>query len=203
MARIRGVPAREAGPFTRLVYWFTRRSLARLTGRAPERMLEPLEVMARVPGLLRGYGRLEQAAAGMHDLDRRADALAELRAATLVHCEYCIDLGSQVAHRWGLSDEELRALPAYHTSPLFSEVDRLVLDYATAMSRTPVDVPDALFTALREHFTDTQLVELTFLIALENLRGRFNLAVGIGAPGFSKGTVCALPANPPTTTDAP
>src|SRR6266536_2005128 len=61
MARIPGVPARQAGPYVKLAYYFTRRSLRRLTGRAPERMLEPLEMYAYVPGLLRGYAGLEQA----------------------------------------------------------------------------------------------------------------------------------------------
>jgi 4-carboxymuconolactone decarboxylase len=68
-----------------------------------------------------------------------------------------------------------------------------VLDYAVGMSRTPVDVPDALFDRLRQHFDEAQLVELTHVIALENLRGRFNLALGIGAAGFSEGSVCAVP----------
>jgi 4-carboxymuconolactone decarboxylase len=62
------------------------------------------------------------------------------------------------------------------------------------MSRTPAEVSDALVARLRKHFDDAQLVELTHLIALENLRGRFNLALGIGAAGFSEGMVCAVPA---------
>ena len=62
------------------------------------------------------------------------------------------------------------------------------------MSRTPVAVSDALFARLREQFDDAQLVELTHVIALENMRGRFNLALGIGAAGFSDGMVCAVPA---------
>ncbi len=64
------------------------------------------------------------------------------------------------------------------------------------MSRTPVDVPEALFARLRAHFDDAQLVELTYVIALENLRGRFNLALGVGPAGFSDGMVCAAPARP-------
>jgi alkylhydroperoxidase family enzyme len=68
-----------------------------------------------------------------------------------------------------------------------------VLDYAVGMSSTPVEVSDGLFAALREHFDDAQLVELTHLIALENMWGRFNLALGIGAAGFSEGMVCAVP----------
>ena len=65
------------------------------------------------------------------------------------------------------------------------------------MSRTPVDVPDALFAELRRHFDDAQLVELTHVIALENLYGRFNHALGIGAAGFSEGMVCTVPATAP------
>jgi alkylhydroperoxidase family enzyme len=197
MARIAGVSARDAGLLTRIAYRFTRRHFARLTGREPECMIEPLEIYAHLPGLLRGYSKLEQATARLHGLGRRTDALAELKAATLVHCEFCIDLASQISRRWGLSDEELLALPAYRTSDLFSDVDKLVLDYAAGMSRTPVEVPDELFGALRQHFTDAQLVELTFLIALENLRGRFNAALGVGAAGFSEGMVCAVPETTP------
>jgi alkylhydroperoxidase family enzyme len=103
-------------------------------------------------------------------------------------------MGSQIArHRSGLSDEQLLALPHYRESNLFTEVEKLVLDYAVAVSRTPVDVPDELFARLHEHFDDAQIVELTHLIALENYRGRFNFALGAGAAGFSEGMVCALP----------
>jgi AhpD family alkylhydroperoxidase len=203
MARIPGVPAREAGAYVKLAYYFTRRGIAQLTGRAPERMIEPLELYAHIPGLLRGYSKLEQATAKLRRLDKRVRALAELKAATLTHCEYCIDMGSQISRRWGLTDEELLALSSYRTSPLFTDLDRLVLDYAVGMSQTPVEVPDALFAKLRRHFDDAQLVELTHVIALENLRGRFNLALGVGAAGFSDGMVCALPATAGPATAGP
>jgi 4-carboxymuconolactone decarboxylase len=106
-------------------------------------------------------------------------------------------MGSAISRRWGLTDEEIVALPNYQTSALFSELDKLVLDYAVGMSRTPVEVSDELFDRLRQHFDDGQLVELTHHIALENMRGRFNLALGIGSAGFSEGMVCAIPAVPP------
>jgi AhpD family alkylhydroperoxidase len=195
MARIQGAPAR--GPRARLIYYFTRRSLGRLAGREPERMLEPLQMFAYSPALLNAYARLEQATAGLHRVDKRLSDLAELKAATLVSCEYCIDLGSQVARRRsGLTDEQLLALPRYRDSELFTDTEKLVLDYAAGMCRTPVDVPDALFARLREHFDEAQLVELTYVIALENLRGRFNLALGVGPAGFSDGMVCAPPDRP-------
>jgi AhpD family alkylhydroperoxidase len=194
MARIARVSARDAGQEVDLTYRYTRQGLAELTGRETESMIEPLELYAHVPGLLRGIATLEQATAELDRIDKRLSALAQLKAATLTQCEYCIDLGSQISRRWGLSDEELLAFPFYQTSPLFSDREKLVLDYAVGLSRTPVEVSDALFARLREHFDDAQLVELTHLIAVENMRGRFNLALGVGAAGFSEGMVCAVPA---------
>ncbi len=204
MARIAGVPSGRTGLGVKLAYFFTRGALRRLTGRNPATMREPRKILApllmlsHTPRLLAAYGRLEQALGKLHRVDQRLSDLAELKAATLTHCEYCIDLGSQIArHRSGLTDEQLLALPRYRESPLFTELEKLVLDYAVAMSRTPVQVSDALFARLRQHFDDAQLVELTYLIAHENFRGRFNLALGIGAAGFSEGMVCALPATAP------
>jgi hypothetical protein len=66
-----------------------------------------------------------------------------------------------------------------------------VLDLAVGMTMTPVQVSDELIAALRERFEDRQLVELAHMVALENLRSRFNAAFGIGAAGFSEGQVCA------------
>lgn len=193
MPRINGITNAQAGPFTRLIYYFTGRGLTRLGGRALERMLDPLRLYAHIPGLLRGYARLEQATAKLTGLDKRLQALAELKASTLIACEYCVDLGSQVAREWGLTDAELLALPSYRDSDLFSDLDKSVLDYTVGMCRTPAEVPDELFAALREQLSDAELVELTHLIALENLRGRFNVALGVDAAGFSDGMVCAVP----------
>ena len=108
-------------------------------------MLAPLELYAHLSVLRRGSGALEQAAAERQGIDRRLQALAPLQAATLTPCEYCIDWGSQISRQWGLTDEELLALPAYRTSPLLTDVETLVLDYAVGMSRTPVNVPDERF----------------------------------------------------------
>ena len=193
MSRIPGVSAGTAPVSVRLAYFFTRRALSRLAGRSPEGMLAPLELYAHLPGLLRAYGTLEQATAKLDRLPRRLKGLAWLKTATVSHCEYCIDLGSQVARVWGVSDSELLALPDYRSSGLFSDVEILVLDYAIAMTRTPVEVSDELFASLRQYLDDRQLVELTHVIAMENLRGRFNLALGVGAAGFSEGMVCAIP----------
>ena len=87
----------------------------------------------------------------------------------------------------------MEALGEYATSPVFSEAEKLVLQYADAMTETPVEVSDALFAKLREKFTEAQLVELTSALAWENYRARFDHAFGIEAEGFTKGSYCAMP----------
>jgi alkylhydroperoxidase family enzyme len=84
-------------------------------------------------------------------------------------------------------------LPSYRISSLFSETEKLVLEYADAMTQTPVEVADALFAKLREKFTDAQLVELTATLAWENYRARFNHALGTESEGFTQDSYCALP----------
>jgi alkylhydroperoxidase family enzyme len=90
--------------------------------------------------------------------------------------------------------EKIEALASYATSPLFSERERLVLHYADQLTKTPVEVSEALFQQLQSHFSDEELVELTAAIAWENYRARFNHAFGAESEGFSEGTHCTLPA---------
>jgi len=87
----------------------------------------------------------------------------------------------------------MTALPEYKTSALFTENEKLVLEYADAMTHTPVEMPDALFAKLHESFTNAQLVELTATLAWENYRARFDHAFGIEAEGFTEGSYCAMP----------
>jgi 4-carboxymuconolactone decarboxylase len=76
---------------------------------------------------------------------------------------------------------------------LFSELEKLAMDYGVQMTATPQEVSDELVEALRRHLDDGQLVELTYAIAWENFRARTNHAFGIGAAGFSEGAACAVP----------
>jgi alkylhydroperoxidase family enzyme len=99
-----------------------------------------------------------------------------------------------VGRKAGLSEAKLRALADFETSPDLTDVEKLALRYAAAMTATPVEVPDELFAALRGHFNDKQMVELTSAIAWENYRARFDHAFGIESEGFSEGAFCALPA---------
>src|SRR5271155_5869745 len=85
------------------------------------------------------------------------------------------------------------ALPDFENSTAFTDVEKLVLRYAVAITNTPVEVSEELFDALHRHFDERQLVELTSVIAWENYRARFDHAFGIESEGFDKGALCLLP----------
>jgi 4-carboxymuconolactone decarboxylase len=94
----------------------------------------------------------------------------------------------------GVSAEKIEALGDYRRSAVFSEDEKLVLEYADEMTRTPVEVSDALFERLREKFPPAQLVELTAVVSWENYRARFNHAFGAESENFTEGSYCAMPA---------
>jgi alkylhydroperoxidase family enzyme len=98
-----------------------------------------------------------------------------------------------VGRKSGITESQLQDLQSYKESSNFSSLEKLVLDYSVAMTETPAEIPDQLFTNLRLHFNEAQLVELTAAIAWENYRARFNHAFGLEAQGFSKGAYCPLP----------
>lgn len=98
-----------------------------------------------------------------------------------------------MGRRLGLTEEKLRALQDYENSDALSEVEKLALRYADAMTDTPQQVPQELFDALQRHFDARQLVELTSSIAWENYRARFDHAFGVESEGFSEGQFCPLP----------
>ena len=83
-------------------------------------------------------------------------------------------------------DKVLTLIADYATNPLFTEVERLALEYADRMTITGKDVDDAFFERLREHFDDDQLVELTMTIAWENSSSKFNRALRIPSLGLWK-----------------
>jgi len=101
-----------------------------------------------------------------------------------------------VGRKEGVTGEQLSDLADFESSAAFSDLEKLALRYAEAITRTPVDVPDELFEALRQHLTSAQLVELTSAIAWENYRSRFNHAFEIEAEGFAEGAACAVNRRP-------
>ena len=185
MARIQAVPGRKAGLLGRFAYRFSRRRFGEVT--------DPLKVMAHHPRLLFGYGMMELALDRSNLVEDKLKHLAVLKTAAMVGCEFCIDIGSTLARHSGVTEDQLHNLSNYKESEAFSPTEKLVLDYATEMTRTPAVIPQDLFDALFEHFDEASMVELTTAIALENHRARFNHAFGISSQGFSEGAYCPAP----------
>jgi 4-carboxymuconolactone decarboxylase len=184
-ARIAGVPEDTHNPMVRMSFRESRRRYGEV--------VDPLRIYAHNPKVMVGYAALEAASERSTLVDERLKHLAETRAAMICGCEWCLDFASSISEEAGVGEEDLRELPTYTSSDRFTELEKAVLEYATGMSRSPVDVSDELFERLRAELDEPQLVELTNIIALENYRARFNWAFGIEGQGFSEGAYCVRP----------
>jgi 4-carboxymuconolactone decarboxylase len=181
MARVEG----KGGPLVRFGNWYVRRKYGREVG--------VTEVMARSRSNAIGYAVLEFWHERAHKLDPRIKDLAATKVATIVGCQFCIDIGSYLSRKAGATEEQLRDFHNYRTSAAFSEEEKVAMEYAEQMTQQNVQISDELFSRLREQFDDEQLVELTMAIAVENLRARFNNALDIAPAGFSEGAYCPMP----------
>jgi 4-carboxymuconolactone decarboxylase len=103
-----------------------------------------------------------------------------------------VDINSAVGREQGISDEQLAELAKFEQSAHFDPREKAILRYAEGMSATPAEVAEVDFDELKRYFNTAQIVELTVMIAYENLRARFNRALHVEADGF-----CALPADHP------
>jgi AhpD family alkylhydroperoxidase len=157
------------------------------------REMESSRIYAHHPRLMVDFMRFNRAAERGKRVPKALSELAVLKAATMVGCEFCIDIGSEYARRSGLGDEQLLALHDAHESGLFDEDELLVIDLAIGMTRTPGEVSEELMARVRERFGAKGALELVHLIAWENTRARVNLALDVGSAGFSEGKVCAIP----------
>ena len=111
-------------------------------------------------------------------------SLLMTRVSQLCHCAFCIDANSlRLAERCGALDK-VHAVSDWHDSTLFTEQERAALAYAEAMTATPPRADEAVRTALKRHFTDDAITEMTALIAFQNLSARFNAALDIPAQGL-------------------
>jgi alkylhydroperoxidase family enzyme len=84
-----------------------------------------------------------------------------------------------VGSELGIPNEKIEALEQYVTSPLYSEVEKLTLEYADRMTITDQDISDEFFARLKSVYTDDQIIELTAVIAWENSSSKFNRALRV------------------------
>lgn len=184
MSRIKGIAKRNS-LLTALAFTWSQRRYGKV--------LQPLKVAALDGNLPLAFGHMEWAQQHARKMPKEVKHLARTLTAMQVNCPWCMDFGMLESQEMGIHEEKLHTLLDYQRSPLFSEQEVLVLRYAEAMSKTPVRVPDDLFAALKAHYTDRQLVELTFLIAWEQCVARFNHALGIEADDVSGNRYCLVP----------
>jgi alkylhydroperoxidase family enzyme len=149
-------------------------------------MLDPFRAMAHNMPVAQAIGKLEQSAGGWKKLDVQLRDLADLAAAVKIGCPWCMDFGYWVLNGHGIPREKIEAVPHWRGSQVFNPLERLVLEYAEAMTETPPTVSDDVVARLRGHLDESQFVELTMIVCLENLRSRFNSAVGLARQGFKE-----------------
>ncbi len=135
-----------------------------------------------------GFGRKVQK---WNQLDPNLKSFAHMTVASLVGCSWCLDFNYFHAHNEGLDEAKASEVPRWRESPVFTSLERDVMEYAEAMTETPPQVTDELFARLLEQLGAPAMVELTSLVGFANMSTRGNTALGIESQGFSK--ACRLP----------
>lgn len=159
----------------RLFFWKQRRTYGKV--------LDPSLLWGRSPSVFMGvallYGALDRKSSPLPPALR---SLVTVRVSQINHCAFCVDINSATLHKRGFAMEKIMALRDWRTSSLFDVDERLALDYAEAMTLNQVD--EDVRQRLRLRWNDDSIVELTGLIAFQNLSSKFNAALDVPAQGF-------------------
>ena len=177
------VPLRTDGLLARAVNWYSRRSYGA--------EMEPMQALLNHRGVTLTMARFEMSLAKWDQLDRDLKELAQLSVASQIGCSWCMDFGYYVSRTNGMSREKLEQAATWRDSTAFTSLERKVLEYAEAMTATPPTVTDEMVAGLREDLDDAQVVELTSMVSVENIRSRTNSALGLTSQGFK--AQCDLP----------
>ncbi|GAA2502220.1 carboxymuconolactone decarboxylase family protein [Streptomyces gobitricini] len=161
----------------RAVEWYSKRTYG-------GKVLAPVLAAGHNGRVLRATLRFELAVSRWNTLDPRLKALAEMASAAAIGCGWCMDFGHWESTRRGVDARKLRDLPVWRDSDAYSALERDVLAYAEAMTATPPTVDDALARRLRTALGEPAFVELTAMVAVENMRSRVNAALGLTSQGF-------------------
>lgn len=165
--------------YVRLFFWNQRRRYGKV--------LEPSRLWGRTPGVFAAlallYGALDRRSS---PIDPAIRTLVTVRVSQINHCAFCVDINSATALNRGLSEEKLAEVDRFDDSALFDDRERAALAYAEAMTFTGGQPDDGQFAALRRHYDDDGIVELTALIAFQNLSSKFNAALRVEPQGFCR-----------------
>ncbi|MBP1152407.1 carboxymuconolactone decarboxylase family protein [Methylocaldum sp. RMAD-M] len=177
--------------YVRLFFWNQRRRYrsllesARLWGRTPKAFA----------ALALLYGALDRRTSPIEPTLR---SLVTVLVSQINGCRFCVDLNFFLVLRRGLDPEKLAAIGDFDTSPLFSERETAALAYAEAVTDSGRRPASKHFEQLRRHFDDDAIVELTALIAFQNLSSKFDAALGVEPQGF-----CTVIPKPKAEEDTP
>jgi AhpD family alkylhydroperoxidase len=168
--------------------------LVRVLAGAREHRFDLVRALARRPALLLATGAAEFGGIVSNRVPPTLKMLAEFRVASIVGCEFCLDIGAALAEYEDLDQRKITELSDFETSDAFSEDERLVLRFATALSQqSPVVTPE-LRAAIEARFSKAQVVELAAVIAHEHERSRFYLGIDLPVSRFASADACRLPA---------
>jgi AhpD family alkylhydroperoxidase len=119
-------------------------------------------------------------------IDPALRSLLSVRISQINHCRFCVDINSAMLLERGIDEDKLGALDDWQRSNLFSEREREreALQYAELITRSDLEVDDALMARLRQQFDDDAIIELTALIAFQNMSSKFNAALAVPPQGF-------------------
>jgi AhpD family alkylhydroperoxidase len=149
------------------------------------RVLDAALLWARSPRLFLGvavlYGMIDRKSSPVEPALR---SLITVRVSQINACSFCVDLNSATLLKRGASLAKVEALSEWRASDLFDDRERSALDYAEAVTRSDRQPDDDLFVRLRTHFDDDAVIELTGLIAFQNLSSKFNSALAVPPQGF-------------------
>ncbi|MEJ2708937.1 MAG: carboxymuconolactone decarboxylase family protein [Anaerolineales bacterium] len=133
---------------------------------------ERLDYQKAAPGGVRALLEMEHYLATC-GLEQDLMDLVKLRASQINGCAYCIDMHSKDLRAQGESEQRLYELDAWQETPFYTERERAALLWAEAVTRVAdTHVPDAVYEQVRQQFTESELVNLTFIIATINVWNR-------------------------------
>ncbi len=151
------------------------------------KVLEPGMLWARNPKVFMGvallYGALNSKSSPLTPSLR---SLVTVRVSQINHCEFCIDINATTLMKRGVSEEKIEELSHWQQSDKFDEIERVALEYTEAMTYSDQEVTSKQIEQLKKHFDDDTLVELTGMIAFQNMSSKFNSALEVPSQGFCK-----------------
>jgi AhpD family alkylhydroperoxidase len=111
-------------------------------------------------------------------LEKSLTELVRLRASQINGCAYCVDMHTSDARKGGETDRRLATVVAWRETPFFTDRERAALEWTEALTLIAQDrVPDHVWEAVRPHFTDAEIVDLTLLVSAINSWNRFAIAL--------------------------